>query len=118
MFIAFVDPLTKMLIDALRADATRHEQGDFGNVGCEFETVEAYRSQYLLDSPSNKNIGIAHTFWDSWIDQVRHGFGQNFYDGIPPNTWPSMAKEIIQSLESGTPIANTTVLLHFDLARR
>jgi hypothetical protein len=103
-----------MLVDALRADATRHEKGDFANLGCKFESVELYRSAHPDLAPS-KNICIAHTFWDSWIDQCRHGFGQNFYDGIPPAAWPGMAREIVESLESGAPIVNATILRHFDL---
>lgn len=112
-----MDTLSKMLIDSLRADATRHEKSDFANLGCEFESVEEFRAKHP-DLPPNKHIAIAHTFWDAWIDQVRHGFGQNFYDGVAPDAWPGMAKEIVESMESGTPIANPTILKHFDLARR
>lgn len=109
--------ISEMLIDALRADAVRHENGDFANLGCQFDSVEEYRSQHP-NLPSSQNVGIAHTFWDAWIDQVRHGFVQNFYEGISPSAWPQMAREIADCLESDAPIANATILRHFDLARR
>lgn len=112
-----MEPLTKMLIDAIRADAKRHEEGNYGELGCEFDTLEDCRSQQL-DSPRDKNFGIAHTFWDSWIDQVRHGFAQNFYRGIAPDDWPSLAREIANNLELETPIENTTILKLFNLAPR
>lgn len=106
-----------MLIDALLADAVRHDAGDFGNLGCEFESVEEYRSKHPELSYS-KNESIALTFWDAWVDQVKHGFGQNFYDGISPGAWTGMARSIVQCMESGDPIDDQTVLRHFDLARR
>lgn len=104
-------------MDALRADAARHELGKFGEVGSEFDSVEQYQSEhlYLL---FDKSVSIAHTFWDAWIDQVGHGFGQNFYDGIDAAAWPKMAREIAASLESGTAITNPLVLRYFDWTKK
>ena len=104
-----------MLVDALRADAARHEQGNFSELGRDFEPVEQYRSQH--PDTGDENTGIALTFWDSWIDQVRHGFEQNFYSGIAPGSWPGIAREIADNLESGTPVTNGSALQHFDLTR-
>jgi len=115
-----MEALTQMLINALRLDATRHEQGEYKNVGSEFEQMECYRSDHP-NLPSNENskyLGIAITFWDSWIDQVRHGFRQNFYPGISPDSWPTLAREIADALESETSITNPLILRHFDLLIR
>ena len=110
-----MDPLHRLLIDALRADAVRHLQCDFKAVGSEFEFVEHYRSQHVNEG-CNRSFAIAHTFWDSWIDQVHHGFGQYLYADITAGAWPLMAKEIAEHLEAGTPIDNVVVLRYFDTA--
>ncbi|HEY9753871.1 MAG TPA: hypothetical protein V6C97_01775 [Oculatellaceae cyanobacterium] len=105
--------LPKMLADALRADAARHERGDFVNVGKEFDLLEEYRREHA-ESQSDETIRIAHRFWDSWIDQVRHGFAQNFYNGISAGMWPLLAREIALALDSGGAVTNALVLKHFD----
>lgn len=112
-----MDPLSVMLIDALRADAARHELGKFSEVGCEFDSVEQYRSEhlYLL---FDKSASIAHNFWDAWVDQVRHGFGQDFYQGIDSSSWPTLAREIADNLEAGCAITNTLVLRYFDWTKK
>lgn len=114
-----MDSPTKMLINALRLDATRHEQGEYKKVGSEFDQMELFRSQHpdLQHEENAKSFGIAYTFWDSWIDQVSHGFGQNFYSGIAPNSWPILAREIADDLELEVLISSPLVLQHFDLAK-
>lgn len=108
-----MDSFAGSLIDVLRADAARHEQGRFAELGRDFDEMELYRSQHP-DLPCDRNESVAHTFWDAWIDQVRHGFGQNFYSGISAAMWPVLAREIADNLESGSAIANSIVLRHFD----
>lgn len=115
-----MESLTKMLITELRVDATRHEQGEYKNVGSAFEQMERYRSDHpdLLPAENAKYFGIAYTFWDSWIDQVGHGFRQNFCSGIASDAWPRLAREIADALESETSITNPLILRHFDLITR
>ena len=115
-----MESLTKLLITELRVDAIRHEQGEYKNVGSAFEQMERYRSNHpgLLPNENAKCFGIAYTFWDSWIDQVEHGFRQNFYSGIPRDAWPALAKEIADALESETSINNPLILRHFALRTR
>ena len=108
-----MQPVTKMLIDALRADATKHECGILSELGCEFEAMEEYRSTHP-DLQTDRNFGIAYTFWDSWIDQVRHGFAQNFYSGILPDDWPILAREIANCLEAETSIESAVLVKYFD----
>ena len=110
-----MESLTKMLIAELRTDATRHEQGEYKHVGSAFEQMENYRSSHpdLLPAENGKLLGIAYTFWDSWIDQVGHGFRQNFYKGITADAWPTLAREIADALELETPIINPLILRHF-----
>lgn len=108
-----MDPLSLMLVDALRADAARHELGKFSELGREFDGVEQYQSEHLY-LRFDKRVSIAHTFWDAWIDQVGHGFGQNFYDGIDADSWPTLAREIADNLETGSTITNALVLRYFD----
>jgi len=112
-----MDPLSKMLVDALRVDAERHDNGDFKNLGDRFDNIESYRDKHP-EVHSTKNVGIAYTFWDSWIDQVNHGFQHNYYDGIAPDAWPGLAREIADNMEAGALIANPTVLKLFDLTRK
>lgn len=104
--------LELMLIEALRRDALRQQEGRLSEVGMEFDEVEEYRSLHRGES-SSKELGIALTFWDAWVDQVRHGFQQNFYGGIGPADWMELAREIAAQLEGKQPITNALVLKHF-----
>lgn len=94
----------------MRLDIGRHERGEFKSIGSEFEFVDGLPVEEI----STSDFAIAHTFWDSWIDQVRHSFKQNFYEGIDPDDWPTLAAEILDCLETGQPIRNAIVLRHFD----
>ena len=104
--------LELLLIEALRRDALRQEEGRLVEVGKEFDAVEEYRSNNR-DEPVSIDLAIALTFWDAWVDQVRHGFQQNFYGGIGPADWIELAREIAAQLEGKQPITNALVLKHF-----
>lgn len=112
-----MNSLSKMLVENLRIDATHHENGNLLEVGLNFNLAEQRRSE-APDSVQDRNFAIAYTFWDCWIDQVRHGFSQNFYSGVTASDWPVIARELATNLEAGTPIANAVVLRHFDLAEK
>jgi len=104
--------LELLLIEALRRDALRQEEGRLVEVGKEFDAVEEYRSNNR-DEPVSIDLAIALTFWDAWVDQVHHGFQQNFYQGIGESDWAALAREIAGQLEGREPISNVLILKHF-----
>ena len=73
--------LELLLIEALRRDALRQEEGRLVEVGKEFDAVEEYRSNNR-DEPVSIDLAIALTFWDAWVDQVHHGFQHVFGEQI------------------------------------
>jgi hypothetical protein len=101
----------KLLISSLRRDAVLHQSGEYESVGRDYDSFDALvpRDETITD----RNFWIALRFWDSWSDQCRHGFGQNFYRGIVEKTWPMLANEIASCLETGNEITNKLVIENF-----
>lgn len=109
--------LRELLVKGIRADAERQRQGRLKEVGGQFEALEVYRSANP-EEQMDRDMCIAHTFWDCWLDQLGHGFAQNFYDGIKEPDWLRLAGEVAGALEANRPIENPLVLKHFDMTGR
>ena len=92
------------MIGHIKADIKRHEDGAFSDLGKEFDSVK-------FDN-FNDVDRLAWSFWDSWIDECRHGF-PGFYKGIAKADWPKIGREVVLNLESNSPIKNDLVTKHF-----
>lgn len=99
----------------LLMDAELHEQHRFSEMGTNFDE---FNEQVCRTDITNPDFHIGINFWDSWVDQCRHGFRQNFYSQITPDLWPKLAKEIVHDLQDGNPISNPLILRNFDLRKR
>lgn len=102
------------IIAALLQDAAMHEAGSYGVIGRDYGKLES-----LLPcgpDPDLRAIGIAMTFWDSWIDARNHQW--RYHRPIAETDWPQLARSIATDLSEGWNVRNPVVLANFDLLNR
>lgn len=100
-----------LIISLLKKDAEYQTSGNIEPIGAHFDD---YDGVYPRDY---RQLNIAWSFWDSWIDEKNHGF-PGFYKGISKDVWPHLALEIADTLEREDDVYNELVLTHFDFSRR
>jgi hypothetical protein len=98
-----------ILAAALRRDAILHESGQFDAIGEGYDDAEG--ELLPLEERRERDVGIAFSFWDGWIDARNHDW--QCYDGIAQNDWPILARAIAASLEEPSSINDSRVLKHF-----
>jgi hypothetical protein len=98
-----------ILAAALRRDASFHESGQFDAIGEGYDDAEG--ELLPLEERRERDVGIAISFWDGWIDSRNHDW--QYYEGITQKDWPILAHMIASALEARDPISDSRVLEHF-----
>jgi len=100
----------KFIIESLTRDIKLHEEGKFDEIGNGY-------AEYDNEFPrTDHQLMIAWNFWDAWIDERNHGF-PCFYSGITKETWPQLARHIIEKLSKGEEITDQLILSNFVFKR-
>lgn len=102
----------QVLIQALRKDADLHEKGLFKQLGNDFVRLDVETEGVFENVNVRLTFAIAWNFWDSWIDERNHLF-PGFYEGIPKEHWPGLARRVAQHLEVGDEVIDPLLLKHF-----
>jgi hypothetical protein len=97
------------LIADIAADLWRYNSGNLKDFGSGIDRLDGQVSRPLHDP----NFWVAFSFWEAWIDQINHGFGQLFY-GIPEAEWPRLGAVVLEALQSKKEIAGEPLLEQFD----
>ena len=63
---------------------------------------------------SDRQLDVAYTFYEAWIDEVGHGFPR-FYPGIEPGDWPALGQQVVDVLEGSSAQFPPIVEAHFNL---
>jgi len=101
----------KFIIECLNRDIKLHEEGKLEQIGNGYD-------EYDNEFPrTNRQLMIAWDFWDAWIDERNHGF-PCFYKGITKQTWPDLAKHIVEKLSEGEEISDQLILSNFVFERQ
>ena len=104
-----MDSPRDMIAAALRRDAALHEGGQVDTIGNGYDAAEG--EILPLESTRERDIGVALSFWDGWIDARNHAW--RHYEGIARSDWPILARTIAAALEARHPITDAVVLGHF-----
>lgn len=111
-----LNPLEKRIVEGIKCDITRFEMNDFNDMGSEYEELELWRFELGNEIEYETELtGLAINFWDSWIDQTRHGFEQEFYEDINKNSWTKLAREIVRHIEGHLELKDTVLLKNFGI---
>ena len=102
----------KFIIKCLNRDIKKlHEEGKVEEIGNGY-------AEYDNEFPrTDRQLMIAWDFWDWWIDESNHGF-PCFYAGITKESWPNLAKHIVEKLSKGEEISDQLILSNFVFERR
>ena len=103
--------LRRHLLVLLKSDAYLHEIGRNESIGIGFMEINTSLAEFK--EPRYSKLHVAVRFWDAWI--AARDAGWVAIEGIARDTWPKLAKTILNDLEHDREISDSEVRSHFDL---
>jgi len=95
---------------ALENDANDHDAGKYENIGMKWDDIYA-QILPIEDDINNPIYGMAFRFWEDWGDASNHEW--QYHEPIKKEQWPIFARELAQSLKTGSMPQNQAIIENF-----